>query len=308
MILIGVVGPLVAAALLSCNSSPQLREAKSLKKGVALLAARDYPRALLEFRNASKAMPKDAEPFFQMGLAYLGSGDLAAAARSLQEATQLNPNHAGAQLKLAEIMVNTRKKEFVEDGATRLQTILTKTPENVEAIDTLAIAEWKLGQPGDSTKRLEEALRKFPTHLQSSVVLAKMKLGQNDLAGALEVLQKAVANAPRSPEAALALGQLYHISRQPEKAEAEMKRALQLDPANGPALMGIGAVQVSRGRMEEAEQTALRLSALPDKIYKPLHAMFLFQTGRRDAALAEFLKLAKIDPKDRAARTRVLAA
>jgi tetratricopeptide (TPR) repeat protein len=299
---------LMAAVLFGCKTSPQAKEAKYLKRGEALVAKKDYARALLEFRNAANAMPKDAEPYYQLGLVSLETGDPAAAARAFRKATELNPKHAGAQLKFAEMMVNTRNKGLVEEAAKRLETILANTPENSEASGTLAVAEWKLGQAEDATKRLEETLQKFPTNLQSSVTLAKMKLSQNDLAGAQEVLQKAVASAPKSPQAALALGQLYWLAKQPEKAEAEMKRALQLDPKNGPALLGLAALQVSGRRMEEAEQTYQRLSAFPDKDYKPLHALFLFQTGKRDAALTELLKLAKEDPKDRAARSRVLAA
>jgi tetratricopeptide (TPR) repeat protein len=302
------IAALIAAALSGCNTSPQAKEARYLKRGEALVAQKDYSRALLEFRNASTAVPKDAEPFYQMGLAYLGSADLVGAARSFRKAIDLNPNHTGAQLKLAEMMVNTRNKGLVEEAAKRLETILTNAPDNSEAIGTLAIAEWKLGQPEDATKRLEETLQKFPANLQSSVVLAKMKLSRNDMAGAQEILQKAVATAPQSSQAALALGQVYWLSKQPEKAEAEMKRALQLDAKSGAALLGLAALQVSGRRMEEAEQTYHRVSALPDKEYKPLHALFLFQTGKRDAALEEFRKLAKDDPKDRTARSRLLAA
>ena len=298
---------LMVAALSGCHSSPQASEMKFLKRGEALASKKDYSRALLEFRNASEVMPKDAEPFYQMGLASLASADITEAARAFRKAIELNPAHAGAQLKLAEMMVNTRNRSLVEEAAKRLETILANAPDNSEASDTLAIAEWKLGQSEDAARRLEETLQKFPAHLQSSVALARVKLSRHDLAGAQMVLQQAVTSAPQSPQAALALGQLYWISKQPEKAEALMARVLQLDSRNGPALLGLATIQVSGHRTEEAEQTFQRLSTLPDKEYKPLHAQFLFQTGKRDAALTEFVKLAKEDPSDRTARSRLLS-
>ena len=49
------------------------------------------------------------------------------------------------------------------------------------------------------------------------------------------------------------------------------------------------------------------MSALPEKQYKPQHAVFLYRTGKREEALKEFEALAKADPKDRAARTRVVS-
>jgi predicted Zn-dependent protease len=60
--------------------------------------------------------------------------------------------------------------------------------------------------------------------------------------------------------------------------------------------------------MEEAEQTYRRISALPDPQFKPLHALFLYKIGKREDALAELEKLAKEDPNDRTARSRLFAA
>ena len=196
----------MAVALCGCNTSPKAKESKYLKRGEALLAQHDFSRALLEFRNASKAVPNDAEPFYQMGLAYLGSDDLVKASRAFRKATELNPNHTEAQLKLAKLLESTRSKSLIEDASKRLETILTNSPDNSDASDTLAMAELKLGKDEDATKRLEETLAKFPSHLQSAVELAKSKMSRNDPAGAQEVLQKAVASAPQSPQAALALG------------------------------------------------------------------------------------------------------
>src|ERR1017187_1095885 len=71
-----------------CSSSPKAMEARYLRRGEALMAKKDYSRALLEFKNASGVMPKDAEPKYQTGLAYLALGDLAD-----RKSTRLNSSH-----------------------------------------------------------------------------------------------------------------------------------------------------------------------------------------------------------------------
>jgi len=299
---------LTAAGFSGCARSPEAKEARFLKRGEALLAQKDYPRALLEFRNAATAMPKDAEPYYRMGLAFLESRDPSSAVRAFQKATALNPKHSGAQLKLAELMTVGGDQKIILEGFSRLESVFGDSPDNPEAIDTLAFAEWKLGKPENATQRLAEALKRFPTHLESSVVLARMKLSAKDWNGAEQVLKQAVADAPQSSPAETALGELYLILRQPARAEAEFKKAARLDPKNGNALVGLGAIEIASGRMDEAEQTYKQLSALPEKAYKPLHAMFLYRNGKRDAALAELEALAKSDPNDREARTRLLAA
>ena len=70
-----MAGVLLALVLgCGCNQSPEKREAAFLKRGLALEARRDYTRAILEFRNAGQAMPTDAEPEYQLGMAYLAIG------------------------------------------------------------------------------------------------------------------------------------------------------------------------------------------------------------------------------------------
>lgn len=294
--------------LFSGCTSPQTKEANSLRRGAALRDKKDYTRALIEFKNASTAMPKDAEPYYQMGITYLATGSMVNGLRYLRRAIELNPKHRQAQLKLAELMTASSNKDTLQKAASSLETILSATPDNSEANDALALAEWKLGKTDDAVGRLEDTLKKFPTRLQTSVELARLKLSRKDWAAAEQILQKATASAPQSAPAELALGQLYMLSNQPAKAEAELRKAIQLDPKNGSALMGLAAVQVAGKRMDEAEQTYRQVSTLPGAEYKPAHALFLYREGKRDAALVEFEQLAKSDPNDRVARSRLFAA
>ena len=76
------------------------------------------------------------------------------------------------------------------------------------------------------------------------------------------------------------------------KAEAEAQRAIQLDPKSGPALLALGNIQLATKRLSEADQTFQRLAALPDPQYRPLHAYFLYATGRKEQARGEFERLA----------------
>src|SRR5262249_27507366 len=138
--------------------------------------------------------------------------------------------------------------------------------------------------------------------------LAALKLGRQDLAGAEEVLKQAAARAPRSPEAQMALGQLYLILQRPSDAEAAFRRAAELDPKNGVALLSVARLQTVGGRNAEAEATFAALSALPDPGYRPLHAVFLLSQGKYEAAVKEFEQQAAAAPADRAARARLIQA
>lgn len=291
-----------------CNTSPEASEARFLKRGDALVAKKDYARAILEFRNASNAGPLDAEPYYRMGLAYIELRDSTNAAIALRAATGIDPKHSRAQLKLTELMSTATDTKVLEEAVSRIETTFGPSPVEPAAIDTLALIDWKLGWPEEASQRLEKLLKKSPSHVQSSLVLARIKLSQNDPRGAEQVLKEAATAAPQSVEAALALGDLYASQSQPEKAEREFRRALELNPGSGAGLLSLGRVQIAQNRLTEAEETYKRLAALPEKEYKPFYAIFLYNTNRHDDALRELKKLVKSDPNDRYGRTLLVSA
>src|SRR5215472_10667757 len=85
-----------------CSRSPESREARYLQRGKDLLAKKDAPRALLEFRSAIAARPRSAEAYYQLGLAYLALKDSRKAVAAFQKSVEFNQAHTGAKLKLAE--------------------------------------------------------------------------------------------------------------------------------------------------------------------------------------------------------------
>src|SRR3954462_15307816 len=64
---------LVVAA--GCAKSPEAKRDKFMRSGKHYLEKREYARAVLDFRNAAAAMPRDAETFYELGLAYIGAQD-----------------------------------------------------------------------------------------------------------------------------------------------------------------------------------------------------------------------------------------
>ena len=298
----------VAILMAGCSQSPQTKEARYLEKGKKESQRKNYAAAIIHFKNALQAQPRDAEPYYQLGLAYLATDDLNTAASYFLKATELNPKHSGAQLKLAQLMATSRSKEVLEEAQKRSRDVLNLLPENIDALNVLAITELRLGKPQSAEAHLEQALRKSPSNLKASLVLAQSKLARKDIAGAEEVLKQAVAQAPKSPEPSTYLGGFYLATGKKAEAEQQFRRALQIDPKHAPALLELAAMQVRAGQADQADQTYRQISALPDKQYRAAHGFYLFQSGKRDQALAEFVKLAKEDPADRNLRTDLVRA
>jgi tetratricopeptide (TPR) repeat protein len=291
-----------------CLRSPEAKKARYLETGKKQMEQKDYARALLQFKNAVQMDVKDAESWYQLGRAYLSVNDVKSAVASFRKAAELNPKHEGAQLSLANVLALAPSKEIVEDAQKRLEQIIQQNPNNIDALDTLALTEIRLGDPAKAEERLTSTLNRFPTHLNTAVGLARLKLAKNDLAGAEEVLKKVAAQSPKLPEPAIALGELYVLLKRNDDAEQQFRHAVELDPKSGPALFALAGLHARLGKSAEAEDEFRRLSAMPVKEYAPYYGIYLFQTGKRGLALQEFERLAKQDPSDRTARTRLVAA
>lgn len=311
---INLVFPFVVIVFLTlvlggCSGrSPQARHDRFLADGKKMLERQDYARAVLQFKNAAQLMPGDAEAYYQLGLATLRLQDLRGALVLFQKANQLDPKHIGAQLKIAELMSSTNASALLEDSEKRVRSVLSLAPDNPDALNILAVDELKLGHADDAEAYLRESLQKAPAQIQVYAALAGLALARKDLDGAEKVLKQGIDAAPRSVESWITLGRFYLFTHRMADAEAQFRKALEVAPQSGAALLALGRIQDENGRTEEAEQTFRRASGLPDKEYQPVHAIFLWQQGKEDAAIREFAELAKKDTKDRSSRTRLVAA
>lgn len=300
---------LLAAAMLllaACSRSPQQREARFIELGKQLLQKKDYTRAGLEFRNAIQIAPADAEPYYQLGLTYSASGNQNLAASCFRKATELNPKHAAAQLKLAGMLAAVNDRGLIADAERRAQTVAADFPNDVDALNTLAMTELRLGKPNEAASHLEQALGHLPGDLEASALLMRARLNQGDEKGAEEALQQCYRKSPQSAPVALVMGRFYLVTHRPRQAEDQFRRATVIDSKYGPALLDLGMTLFHGGRRDDAAPIFKRVAALPDKNYKPVYAIFLLETGQRDAAIAELERLSKEDRADRTARTRLV--
>jgi len=296
-------------ALLSsdCTRDPAKKEARFLARGRKFLDQKDYARAALEFRSANQANPRDAEPWYQLGIAYLGAKQPDNAYVAFMKATELNPNHAAAQVRASEMMVASRDPEVLEEAVKRLRQVMT-SGDDPETLGALAMADLKLKKPEEAIGLLEKALNEFPGNIKPAATLAAIQASRHDFNAAEETLRKAAAQAPQSTEAALALANLYFIEDKKAAAEAELQRALRIDPVNASALMALGSLQMAGNRAAEAEETYRKLASIKAAKAPYIHAAFLLQQGRNEEALRELKKLAEAPGADDDARLRLAGA
>ena len=292
----------------ACSRSPEARAAKHLQAAKVLIQKHDYSRAQLEARNAIQANPKSVEAYYDLGLTFEGSMDLAKAVSAYRKVLQLDPHHRDAQFHLAQLMAAYGDRTTVQEAESRLKALLGGSEDVPDTLKALAFTELRLGQPEEAMQYLNEAVARYPKDLAPSLLLAQVKLTEGDVKGAEETLKQLTATMPQSIEAKALLGAFYQSRQRWDEAEQALRQALALNNSSGLVLVQLASLDQAIGKNAEAEQIYKRLSVYSEKEYQPLYALYLFQTGRQPQAIQEFERLYKKDPEDRQARTRLIAA
>src|SRR5579863_4072745 len=300
---------LLLAAIVALAGCSRKSDTELIESGKQFMAKKDYNRAALQFRNAIQANPKNAEAQYRLAQAELGFGDKIAAYRALGKAIELNPKYKEARLAMANlVLTSSGDPSEVKDAQGNAQAVLNASPGNSDALDAMALGELKLGNRDEALKLLEETSSKAPGHLQTAGMLASVLLTKKDVTGAEKVLKQAVEKTPESLDGHLMLGAFYVLIGKYPQAEPELRQVLEKDPNNARALLGLATLLNSSGRKDEAEEMYRRLAMAPPSPYQSAYGSYLFRIGKQKESVAEFERLAKIDPRDVNARTRLVAA
>ncbi len=305
-ILVGVMA--LVLLLGGCKKTPQEAAAAAVEKGKGYLSNKDYSHALLEFRIALKNVPVNAEAYYQAGLTYLAMLDVQSAYVNFKKAVELDPKHTGAQSRLAELLSASHDPERLREAGSLASEVLKILPEDVAARNSLAISKFELGEAEGAETALREMLASGTADARTVVNLALMRIYRKDRAGALAVLEEGAAKNPLSSELALVLARMYAAGKELGAAEKQLQRATAVDPKNPLCWATLGSFYAATQRPEEAEKAYRTTATLGDPKYEHLLAMYYWSTRKVDKAVAEFERLAEANPKDRAARNRLVAA
>lgn len=303
---VGVAAIALGAA--SCRREPQADHAQRLHRGQRYLEEGKFPQAAIEFRAAIQLAPRDPDAYYLLGLAYLADGNIMNAVPALVKAAEVDPKHAGSQLKLAELLSASKDPKLLEEAQQRARQVLAAEPGAPDALTVLALTEAKLGDAGSAERHLREALKGAPGDLKAAGILARLQRLQADAAGAEQTLRSLVEKAPKSPEAHLQLAEFYLTANRLAEAEKEIQVALSLDQRNARAMLALAAVYALQGRQSEMEALYQKVSRLGDPKLRHLYGAFLFSQGRREEAIREFQQAVRDNPGDRDARSRLVAA
>ena len=110
------------------------------------------------------------------------------------------------------------------------------------------------GKPDAADKELAEALRLDAAYLPARLGRIRVKLFQEDPAGALADAKRCVRSHPESARARAIAGECLLMLGRMDEARSELETSLGLDPANADALFALAKACQCAGREAEAQE------------------------------------------------------
>lgn len=170
--------------------------------------------------------------------------------------------------------------------------------ERPEAVQVLGLALYVSGRIGEAIPYLEETQRAFPQSTDTAYALGIAYVQANDSSKARGAWAKAFGVAADSAAASLVTAQMMIRAGFEDAGDAELKRAVQLDPKLPQAHFLLGQSALFRGRLDEAVTLLQQELAL-----NPANALAMdrlgdahLRQGRTKEALAVLLRSTWINP------------
>jgi tetratricopeptide (TPR) repeat protein len=243
-------GCCAALVLIGCGGA-ESRKAHHQKNGQAFLAAGNFEKARIEFRNALQIAPNDSEARYENGVVDEKLGNPREAAQFYQSAIDANADNVGARTALARLYLFSGAPEKA------LETIkpsLELHPADAGLLTVRAAVHVQLKDADDALQDAEEAVKLAPTNEDAVAVLAGVYKFRNEPQKARVLLENAIEQIPDTVDLRLALAQLYSSMGQEPKVEALLIDLTRLKPNQKAERLRLAQYYTRSNRIDDAER------------------------------------------------------
>jgi tetratricopeptide (TPR) repeat protein len=201
----------------------------------------------------------------------------------------------------------------VDDAAKALQSAVDLKPDHGDAIAGLGRIALRNGDFAGAEQKFRESLRVAPpgspTAANAHAYLANVYASTNRFDDAIREYQQAIALEPRSGDWIDELGMIYFTQGKIDQAIECFERMRQLDPNSFAANMNLGHAMSRLGRSRDAlEYWSIALKQRPNdfQLINSMGAAYL-RLGRRDLAIQHFRRALEINPNYEVAKKNLQA-
>jgi tetratricopeptide (TPR) repeat protein len=144
----------------------------------------------------------------------------------------------------------------LERAETLLRTVLRRAPTFLRVSILLASCLTKQTRPRDAIAVLEEVIARKPNNVAALAQLAQLRVEVGDVDRAFPLQEKLVSVEPAGPKPRVDLAQIYSIAGRRSAAIETLRQALQMDPSIGGAWWSL--TNYFPDEITESDQQAMR--------------------------------------------------
>ena len=206
-----------------------------------------YDEAIPEFEKAIQLQPSLPLVHKKLGHALAAVGRGKEADEEFQSYIDSNPNREAVMNA-----VDLLSEEKIDEAITKLQEILKKSPNDVNAMRYLARA-YRLGDKNlqDAEALLRTAVQQSPDFTPGWFDLASL-LMRDKIMEAIAAYEKVVQLDPKNAAAWGGLGSAYGLAMYPDKSAEAYAKSIELEPDVPNVLMGHGHALKTLGNQSRA--------------------------------------------------------
>ncbi len=287
----------VAALLMSACTGAESRKASFVAQGQQHMAAHDWQKARLDFRNALQIDPKDQKVQFLAAQVAEKIGEYNEAADRYRALLQPDANNVAARAALARLYAGgglpAEAIKLAEEG-------LAAHPDDHGLLTARGVARAMRGDTPGALQDAEAARARAPTDPDTAALVAAVYQRQGRSDEALVVLQRAVAASPDNVALRVVLAQALAGANRGGEAEKELLEVVKIEPHEIKHRYRLAQFYVLQQNIDAAEKTLRAAAATaPDDVEPKLALANLiaaqrsFETGEKSLR-----ELIASDPKN----------
>lgn len=255
-------------ALAACSTGDS--EDKLVASAQKFYEAKDFKAATIQLKSALQQNPNAAQARLLLGKTLFESGEPTAALVELGKARELNApdDEVLPEMARAMLLVGDHQKVVAQFANTQLKD--AKAQADLLTSVAVAYATQKdLPKANDYTSR---ALHAQPMYAPAVVVLARLKLADNDVDGALLVLEDVLAREPGNERAGVLKAELLlRAKKDREGSEAVYRKVLAAAPQSVPAHVALVGILRAAGKGDAAKAQVAELKKVAPNHPETLH-------------------------------------
>ncbi len=197
--------------------------------GVDYLNAKNYERALINFQKAAKESTDYIDAYIYVGKTYQAKGDYIAADSVYKSLKIKYPDCSDVYRARAKMLIEIDKKD---EAKKEYKMAIEKQPKDGLAWAGLGWFEKEAGNYEKAKEYYEKASQYSPDNLSICFVLGDLYIKTKQPMKAITLLERVVADHPRSIDARNKLTQAYLDAKQYDKAIAQLEELKKLRPSS----------------------------------------------------------------------------